>query len=435
MGGIAERALSFDGGFYSPRDWSSELRGLRRLSRVEDSRVDDQLRREHSEYVGSDHDLFDDPVEPPQSKHEEVFHIHDDLGAAERVLIASEMVEASQARWPDDENRRAKVAVEAKRYSVCGDGAMGFRCSRCSSGYYVPMYCRSRVCEACARRYTKQLEGRISGVVKQTMAIRRKGYCFSLLTLTVTSKRFGGELPDREAIVRLYRETSEFLRLHYGRFKGCRSKSGKVRENRRRLIGAGWLAVLEMGSDNNNAHCHALVYGPIRVWHSLKREWEKITGDSQGVDIRAIHGTGDGALRAIRYVLKYIGKPPVTDSYRRIADYALALKGTRRIRSGGVFYNRFTVKKTSKCDFSCPVCGGGLMPDGDLSLRSASDLKYRLPYHSAYKDSRKNIPTLEIFSLSCPKSVQDVQLVADVMQPVAYNRLAPDMLQTLAYLS
>jgi len=387
-------------------------REVSRLARLENEAVDRRFRAEYDEYCTSEHDLFGSVVPAAVRPHQETFHLQDNLGAGERLLVAAEMIEAAAVRWPMDARKRERVAVEARRYSACGDMGLGFTCSCCASRYYVPQHCRSRICEACSARYAKKLEKKIAAVVRETMATRRRGYCFSLLTLTVTSRRFGYALPDRDAIVRLYRETSSFLRLFFGKYQGKRTKSGKIRENRRRPIGAGWLAALELGSDNNNAHCHALVYGPIRLWHRLRSEWEAITGDSSGVDIRALHGGPGGAEQAVRYVLKYIGKPPVTDSYHRIADYALMLKGTRRLRSGGVFFNRFSERQDRDCDFSCPVCGSRLLSDGDLDLRSENAMRFRLSYHQAIKESRKNFPTAPAPVLSAPVSVLPAQLSA-----------------------
>jgi hypothetical protein len=196
-------------------------------------------------------------------------------------------------------------------------------------------------------------------MLSDTLAHRRRGYVLALLTLTVTSKRWGDRLPSRDDLVRLYRETAEFLREHYSAFVGRRSKSGRLYPDRKRPLGAGWIAAVETGTDNNNAHCHAIIYGPIRAWSRLRDSWSQITGDSWGLDIKEVRNPA----KAADYVLKYICKPPATDSYERLADWAMFIKGTRRLRTGGVFFNRCR-PRDAKRTCECAVCGGRLMPAG-----------------------------------------------------------------------
>lgn len=346
----------------------------------------EELRRSRKEYrLEHDFDktLFGERIEPPKAAHVEKFDVEDGLQPNERVVIAAEMIERAYATWPEWDQRLEKIEIEAKRFANCGTAAIGFTCSDCRTNYGVHVTCKSRICEPCGWRYVKQLEKSIEGQLRRLVAKKRRGYVLALLTLTVTSKRYGDKLPDREGILRLYRETSEFLRLHYGRYQAKRTKTAKLRENRRKDVGAGWIAVLETGSDNNNAHCHALVYGPIR--HGLRTSWEAITGDSFGVDIREVKPTGEGLHRAVRYITKYIAKPPRTDSYGRLADYAVMIKGSRRLRTGGVFYNRFKLPKRKKCDFRCLVCGGKLLPDGDIDMNDPAVSNNRTLYHKAYR--------------------------------------------------
>ncbi|MHC4645183.1 MAG: hypothetical protein ACYTBJ_06760 [Planctomycetota bacterium] len=174
-------------------------------------------------------------------------------------------------------------------------------------------------------------------------------------------------MPTRDDIKRFYKETALFLRLFYGKYQGkmtVKNDVVKVHERRKKFQGAGWIAAVEFGRDNNNLHCHAITYGPYIPWSQLLRAWQTITGDSRGVHIKP----AKNPKKASNYILKYITKPPVTDSYARIAQYVITIKGTRRLRSGGIFYNRFkkTVKEKPAC--ACAICNSRLIMDGTAKI-------------------------------------------------------------------
>lgn len=337
-----------------------------------------------------DVDLFGDPVgkrnlspDPKQLKTFDVFDPGSDLTAAERYIVALELERIARELPRSDYKTAARLEAESQRYAYCKETFLALQCERDYLRYFVRLFCHSRICERCSRIYTKDLKRSILPVVRSALANRKRGFILAQLTLTVTSKRFGEELPDREGIKRLYRESSEFLRRFYGKYQLVKTRSGKWRENRKRFVGAGWLASMEIGKDNNNLHCHALVFGPIRSIRALRAGWLEITGDSFGVDIRK-----KSPQEAVNYVLKYIAKPPQTDSYRRIAQYAHMIKGSRRLRSGGIFYNRFQLKKPDSHGLSCPVCGYQLrslqtlqsLPGSDFLdlrlVRSSEDLSF-----------------------------------------------------------
>ncbi len=325
--------------------------------------------------------LFGEPDQigrrrPP--KHIDVFDAGGDLSHGERQVIAgflhSHAKTVRSAGYHNDKTA-LKLDEEADRYQNCGLQGVGLQCPDCRTRYFIKIACRSRICERCGRIYRNELRRQITPLLSQTAAHRRRGYTLALLTLTVTSNRFRGELPDRQDIVRLYRETSAFFRLFYGNYEGRYSRSGKIVENRKKPQGAGWIATLEIGKDNNNAHCHAIIYGPYIPWEILQKAWEKITQDSRGVDIRPVTDLS----KVADYVLKYITKPPDTESYGRIADYAVMIKGTRRIRSGGIFYNRLKRIKREKQPCDCLFCNARLLYEG--IIESLADAGERIDYH------------------------------------------------------
>lgn len=335
------------------------------MDREATAEFDREAIAEFDRYCDADKDVFGDVVEvqASSSRKFDVFDVNDSgFDALERNLIASEMIARAQTCCTFKQEH--KILFEADRFAGCGIIGLKYYCRDCRSQFYVRNSCHSRICPTCASVYARRMREKIEPILRQVASNKRKGYALSLLTLTVTSKRFGGDLPSRADLKRLYAETSTFLRLNYGKYAAHLSRSGKVVEERKRYIGAGWFAVLEFGADNNNAHCHIVTYGPIRRWHKLLTAWEGITTDSRGVDIRIIRQPSV----AIEYVLKYIWQPPWTDSYKRLVDYAFTIKGTRRLRSGGIFYNCFTLEPLQGLPFHCAVCAGRLIPDGAVNL-------------------------------------------------------------------
>ncbi len=363
-----------------------------------------------------DIDLWGQPVDtdvdrPAHShSHLDIFNVENDLSAAERFMIGSCLCDqAHLAARRGNDKLSISLFTEADRYTYCGQQAVEKHCPTDGSQFFVRVRCRSRICETCGRIYRRAVEQKLLPMIEERLRTPRRGYLLSLLTLTVTTKRWGARMPEREDINRLYQETTKLLNLYYGKHKARLSASGKVTEVKRRLtpeekatrrrlrreakvagqpkpnfkgedrriwIGAGWVATLEVGSDNNNAHVHAIVYGPIRQWFGLKTSWQKITGDSWGIDIKSTNN----AKRIAGYVLKYITKPPATESYKRIAEYAAMIKGTRRIRTGGVFYNSLTPDRREPQPLTCLHCGSKLVSSHGYSVSLAADLVNSVDY-------------------------------------------------------
>jgi hypothetical protein len=270
---------------------------------------------------------------------------------------------------PSAYDRRGwRFLAEAYHYESCGDSTQVVQCEACTTKFRVDVKCKSRICEDCGRLYYRQIVKPLREVIALMLANKRKGFAASMVTLTVTTKRFGDRMPSREDIARIYSESTAFFRLFCGRYRGVFTKAGKVREDRKRWLGAGSISVLEVGSDNNNLHIHALCYMPYVHQSILKRAWSKITGDSFHVDIRAAYGRS--AQDLAWYILKYVTKPPASESYSGIAKYAWMIKGSRRLRSSGMFYNH--VRRTVSVDklpFNCAICGGHLLSHGAILIQ------------------------------------------------------------------
>jgi len=285
------------------------------------------------------------------------------LSREERKTVATNMRDIAKGRDVTDD-RAWRFTLEANRYEKCGTEVVKWECPEDRIPFYAKTTCKSRICEDCSGYYVHRLIDRMEDCIKMAMANRRKGWFVSLLTLTVTTDRFGHDLPTQEDLRRFYRETRDWLRLYCGKYRGVFTKSGKVREDRRYWRGAASISTIEVGADNNNLHLHAVCYMPYTPQSKLKRDWHRITGDSYIVDIRA----ADNPMQAANYILKYINKPPQSDSYNRIAEYAWMIKGSRRVRTTGYWYNHLKLGKKERMRIACPYCDSKLKIGGLVEL-------------------------------------------------------------------
>lgn len=322
----------------------------------------------------------------------EVFSVENDLSTGERFMVADQLQRLAESK--SDDKQKELLVKEADRYRVCGQAGIVLICPNDNLRYFILSHCRSRICEPCGRRYVKRLYPRIKEILVKSRCNSPANFILSQVTLTITSKRFGDALPDRVGIKRLYRESRELLNLYFGKYVCRRSRSGKVVEKRRpkagrkpgqdgRIwLGAGWLAVIEVGRDNNNLHIHALTWGPFRAVQMLRHEWSKITRDSFGVDIRK-----KNVRDSIQYVVKYIAKPPATDSYVRLAQYANMIKGSRRLRCGGIFYGQVKPVSVSTGVPSCFMCRARLIFSDLFEDRESAEA---LDYYSLRNELEKD---------------------------------------------
>lgn len=284
-----------------------------------------------------------------------------------------------------------KALIEADRFENCRTNFGMFACKKCKRAFSVPCSCNSRICPDCARRYYAKIYPPMIGMFSKINARRGRGYFFSMVTLTYPTKEFGDNLPTYEQQKAVWKKAAILLNLYWGKRKGRLSKKNNLIVERLSWKGAGWLAVQEFGSNNNNFHVHALVYGHRVPYNNVRESWNRLTG-AKVIDIRPLMGY-QSLEKTLRYIVKYMYKPPVQE-YSRLAELAVSTKGLRRFRAGGVFYNKIKVRRPERLHVDCPYCRGeiefgGVCSYSDFSppplyellklLKSLKDIE-KLPY-------------------------------------------------------
>lgn len=354
------------------------------------------------------------------------------LSRSERQAIAA-AIRARGDEYIDTGREKAKaigerIHLEADRFCDCGHRYSLWQCDTDNVTFRTPQSCNSRICERCGRRYFDSYRTALYRELAPLFASPRKGWGVFMLTLTTSSKRYGDRLPERKDIERFYKETGDFFRLNYGKHfarvtakgkiiedarrhewkrddNGERvrrrrtprertNKAGKVVKDWRRFKGCGYIATIELGTSriksghlNNNLHCHAIIYAPYISQAELSRRWYDITKDSAIVDIRKI----DSPKAATNYVLKYITKPPALRDPEGLAEYVDMIKGTRRLRTGGIFFDRIHKTERERLPFECPYCRGHLFSLGDLTAEDI-DSHHSVSLYAVRREQQKAPP-------------------------------------------
>jgi len=358
----------------------------------------------------------------------------------EQIVATSERMKARAALGrrssvPSTRDRAERIILEADRIPNCGHLWKIEQCVNCETWYHSRVSCNSRLCEHCSRRYARKYKKALGAALAPLFLRKKRGHALMFVTLSVDSHRFGDHLPDREGFDRFHRESAEFFKLHYGKYQvrrttkgkliddACRydlklneygrkvkvrrtpllktTKTGKQISDWRRWRGSGAVLTSELGNTsgregylNNNLHCHALVYGEFIPARQLVASWKAITTDSGGVHIRQVFTL----KHAINYVLKYITKPPAITNPDGLAEWAVMLKGVRRLRTSGIFVGAIKLDKSEPMLHQCPRCGGFLCGCAEQRIDNIADHAsfslYQEQRQALQKPPPVTIPTL-----------------------------------------
>lgn len=227
--------------------------------------------------------------------------------------------------------RRGMLRRQADRYETCGLEYATIECKECRISFLGPKRCESRICLTCARKYSSKVRQRQQELIGKFQLTKTKRYAM----LTLTKKTHPGYKPTTSDVKELFKNARKLITHFWPKRLGC-----------------GAFAVLEQGA-NFNLHIHVLLYGHFVHQPIISDYWNKLTGDSPVVDIRAVKNP----RHKINYLLKYITKPNKFDKPEDIAHFSNMLLGVRRIRAYGIFYGQGIINNTG-CP--CPLCGGKL---------------------------------------------------------------------------
>lgn len=173
--------------------------------------------------------------------------------------------------------------------------------------------CKDRCCPRCACARAKRIADRFSELIVKMDSPRM---------ITLTLRDDGCTLAER--LTRLMQSFRKLRALPWWKS---------------RVRGGVYAVEVTRGSKLDHWHCHLhlVVDGEYMPQGELSRAWEKVTGDSRIVDIRAVFS----AAKTAHYIGEYIGKPIGWDRWRivDVAEFAAAMHGKRLAHSFGSLHN------------------------------------------------------------------------------------------------
>jgi len=220
-----------------------------------------------------------------------------------------------------EETNRFNFERYVDKREVCNTKVRIMNCRHCGFRYIALLGCGLRTCPECAADFSRKVYWQVLDVMKHIQ--KKKYYTLKLITFS-----YGIDSDISEAI------------------KKVKKVFKKIWHNKLERKGSGAVVTVELGEKNLSIHLHVLYYGPYLPRPELIKEWKRLTGKWY-VDIRMARGN-----KAIKEVIKYIGKAIMNMDYETAYKIEMSIKGTRRLMTYGVFYKRVKEKR-----IVCPNCG------------------------------------------------------------------------------
>jgi len=228
-------------------------------------------------------------------------------------------------------------------YRQCGDPTLTRYYKVCSHdpahfNRAVGHSCHLRVCELCARRESARLLKRYLPHFQAAQQAFHPTYKLRHIVLTTN-----WYLRDLD-IVAKYRRGWKAVNALFDRLL----PEGWINSGRGTFTGA------EFGEDGQKLHFHVLFYGEWIDQHVISQEWERLTG-CDIVWIRLVKGIKKAVKEVIKYAAKITELEP--DDIARLHG---VIKGSRRIRTRGIFYKVPPLPKQAEQAF-CKTCGAEIV--------------------------------------------------------------------------
>lgn len=196
----------------------------------------------------------------------------------------------------------------------------------------VGFSCHLRICPDCARREAARLLKRYLPIARQCFYDATKGYTLKHVVLTTGYTLYDPNIAQH--IRDSWKALNQLLVMLWG--------------ERWQKSGRGWIGGFEFGEGGRKLHLHLMVYCEFIDQKKWSQAWQEASGFPV-VWIRAVRGVKKGVKEVLKYATKLTDLSP--------ADTALVhsvIKGIRRVRAGGVFYNAPEPEKLE--NQLCKVC-------------------------------------------------------------------------------
>ena len=211
--------------------------------------------------------------------------------------------------------------------------------------------CDLRICPDCAHRQMARFAARYIPKARELQNQNKKGFGLRHIVLTTPYA-----LEDDDAAARYDKIFDDVLvTLDSLLPQGWRKEQG-------------FIVAVEFGEDGHKLHAHIIHYGQYIPKYSLTEAWKLATGGECEINfVRSLVGkteqeTADNIIEVVKYAVKFVKVDNRTGQLSYVAPELMPkllglLKGTRRVRSYGVFYN---VGAPEESPFCCEACGAAM---------------------------------------------------------------------------
>ncbi len=223
----------------------------------------------------------------------------------------------------------------AVRFEKCGSTGFVYKCG-CGKVTHGHFKCEMRICPECAEKNAFKLFKEFKGMIERLNLINSAGHNYRFRHIVLTC-------PVQDLF---YDVNKVFTRIEYIR----QYLYEKFHKNWGGIVG------FEIGHKNLMCHFHLLLYCPFIPKPEIEKKWRL------GYVWIGLANKKNDLNKALYNVCLYVtgfkhrkGGGKVHDP-ETLVNIELALKGKRRIKTWGMFYNRLKPKLTKL--FLCPDCCG-----------------------------------------------------------------------------
>jgi len=282
--------------------------------------------------------------------------------------------------------------------------------------------CDLRICPDCARRHAARLAARYTPKMLEVLHQHHRTHRFRLVTFTLPYSLDEVDIRQKylDGFEQVYRVMDEMM---VGKNPDWKKEQG-------------FFTTAEFGSEGHKLHYHVIHYGQYLEQGELSRRWFTATdGAAYVVDVRALVRKGKPLEEAVqevfKYAVKFFSKDKETSEVKcipaqLIPALAMALAGTRRVRSYGIFYN---IPEPDAAEHICDICSSkmvgipvtyfetflntGMLPREFWLANRAAELQYKPADKSPAKSTASPPET--------PDDIRKRQIQMDVIKKMKWT--------------
>jgi hypothetical protein len=292
------------------------------------------------------------------------------------------------AKWSSCSEQR--VFTSFAMPDALPDGAASLEVCSADPDHFQKIQCVScdnRLCPQCARRHAARLVHRYTPAIFDALDNAPKNWSLRQIVLTTDVDAYADNLRD------------EIKRL-----------SNLVVDLFDSVLDAGWRAKqgllfgYEFGTQGGKLHFHCLHLGPFIAQDVLSSTWADITG-YQVVHVKRVADfqssddeIAEAVSEALKYTTKFHKENPETGEVAWLSPDLLprlhvAMSGTRRVRSYGVFYK---VKERPRKPACCERCEAELVRWSVLDYQIFRDARILPPHHDTTNIDDSQLRTVSL---------------------------------------